>query len=356
MVSNYINEYIKYLPHRQPDPEERRNGIFLDRGELPYPPSPRVIAAISEAATKSNRYPEILDSSLREALSNYVGVPVNQILVGNGSDDLIELIVKVFVKSNDEVLLPIPTFFVYLHSTQILGASTVLVKRQDNFDIDVASLIEQVSPRTKIIFIANPNNPTGNLTSKRDIIEILSSVKCPVVVDECYYEICGSTLLELVEKYSNLIILRSFSKSFGLAGLRIGYCIASEEIIGYMSRAAQVYSVGRVAVAAAVAALEDLEYMRANIKILCEQRSKISQSLQKLGFIVYPSSTNFLFINSEPLGITSEELTTLLFNKKIFIANFGNKQGLDNFYLRISCGTPVENDLLLSEFSRIIRR
>lgn len=346
-MEHLVNEQIISLNPKLAGPVKGENTIRLDKGELPYPPSNHVIKAIADAAATINRYPAVLGGSLRHSLANYTGAKLEQIIIGNGSDDLIELIIKVFVKPTEEVLLPIPTFFVYRHSTQVMGGNPVVVNRSDDWGLDVDNLLQKVTSRTKVIFIANPNNPTANLISRDTILKVLNNVNCLVVVDECYYEICQETVADLVEQYPNLIVLRSLSKSFGLAGMRVGYAIANETVIDYLYRAAQLFPVNKLAIVAAIAALEDMEYVRSNIEKIRIERAKLTRSLEQLGLLVYPSATNFLFIRTKPLGIPSAKLVEALRAKNILVQDFGLKPGLDAYYFRTAVGKPTENNQLL---------
>jgi len=347
-MKHLVNKQVKSLTPKVAGPPKADNAIRLDKGELPYPPSRQVIEAIASAARTINRYPDILGGSLRGALANYTKAKPEQIIIGNGSDDLIELIVKVFVQPGEEVLLPVPTFFVYGSSTEMIGARPVFVQRTADFGLDVEALLQKVTPQTKVLFIANPNNPTANLVARETIIQILERAECMVVVDECYYEICQETVADLVDKYPHLIVLRSFSKSFGLAGLRVGYAIANEAIVDYLYRAAQLFPVGKLALVGAIAALEEISYVEANLDQIRRERGKLAKALQQLGFIVYPSATNFLFVRTEPLGITSKDLVRALQEKNIFVADFGGKPGLDEYYFRTAVGTRTENQRFLN--------
>ena len=258
-MKHLINEHIRALNPPKADLLNHDRGVFLDKSELPYGPSPLVIQEMIKAATTVNRYPEILHHSLRAAIANYTNSRKEQIFVGNGSDAIIELLLKIFVKFGENVLIPIPTFFVYQYATKIVGGNPIFVNRLDDFRLDVPSLLQKVTPEVKLIFIANPNNPTANYVSREIILKILNEVDCIVVVDECYYEFCQETVIDLVDQYPNLVVLRSFSKSFGLAGLRVGYGIANETIIDYLYRVAKPFSVNAIALAAAVVAFIQLE-------------------------------------------------------------------------------------------------
>ncbi len=355
-VEYLVNEHIKTLNSKAASLPKDDNAIRLDLGELPYPPSPQVLKTIHETTSMTNRYPNGVANPVRAALAKYNGLSKDQIIVGNGSDDLIELIVKVFVSLGEEVIIPIPTFFVYWrHATEILGGKPVFAPRTADFGIDVESLVQKAtSPLAKVIFIANPNNPTGNFVPREVIVEILERVNCIVVVDECYYEMCQKTVVDLVDKYNNLIILRSLSKSFGLAGLRIGYGVANPTCIDYLYRATQTFPVNRIAQAAALVALNDLDYMRAKLEQVRQEREKLAQRLQTLGFIVYPSETNFLFVRTEPLGIPSKHIVEALRARNIFVSDFGLKPGLDAYYLKTAVGTSDENKTLLTGLAEIV--
>lgn len=323
------------------------NAIRLDKGELPYPPSPKVVQAIAEAANQINRYPEVLGGKLRTALAEYTAVNPEQIVIANGSDDLIELIVKLFLKPGEEVILPSPTFFVYSFATKVVGGGAIEVARNSDFSLDIDAIINQVTPRTKVIFLANPNNPTANLEPRENLIKILDRLDCIVVVDECYYEFCRETVADLIDNYPNLIVLRSLSKSFGLAGIRVGYAITNQKIADYLYRIAQLFPVNKLAIAASRAALRDREYIQHNIRQIQQSKQELIPALEGIGLIVYPSATNFLFLNSKPLGITSSDLVKFLQDNNVLVADFGGKQGLEPYYFRTAIGTPEENQKLL---------
>ena len=345
-LESLLNEHIKTLTPKKAI-NRGENAIRLDKGELPYPPSPKVVQAIAETANQINRYPDVLGGTLRTALADYTGVNPEQIVIGNGSDDLIELIVKIFLKPGEEVILPTPTFFVYGFATRVVGGIPVEVARKEDFSLDIDAIINQVTPKTKVIFLANPNNPTANLEPREHLIKILERLDCIVVIDECYYEFCQETVADLVDSYPNLIVLRSLSKSFGLAGIRVGYAITNEKIADYLYRIAQLFPVNKLAIAASRAALKDREYIQHNINQIQQSKQQLIPALEELGLIVYPSATNFLFLNTKPLGIISQDLVKSLQEKNILVADFGSKQGLEPYYFRTAIGTPEENQILL---------
>lgn len=327
------------------------DSIRLDQSESPYPPSPKVIQTICHAASKINRYPQVESSDLQQELAIYTAKKPSQIVVGNGSDDLIELILKVFVDFSEQVLLPIPTFPWYWYAAKNLDREVVFVNRTHNFELDVTEILLHISSKVKVIFIANPNNPTANLIPRCQIVELISRVNCLVVVDECYYEFCQETVVDLVDVYPNLIVLRSFSKGFALAGLRVGYAIAPTELASCLRNRAQFFGVNALAQVAAITVLSDLEYYHTQIKLIQHARTSLSHELLELGFEVYPSVTNFLFVGTHKLSISSTYVANSLRAKNIYVKDCTGLPGLDNFYFRTSIGNDNENQLLLSELA-----
>ena len=353
-IEHLINPHIQALSAKVAGPPKTSDLIRLDKGELPYPPSPRVVAAIAEAAATCNRYPSVLGGQLRTALATYTGARPDQIVITNGSDDLIELILKICLQPGDQVLLPVPTFFIYSHATQVLGGIPIHVQRTPDFGLDLNAIFAQVTPQTKVLFIANPNNPSANLIPREQLVQLLEQLDCLVVVDECYYELSQATVADLIDTYPRLIVLRSFSKSFGLAGLRVGYGLANETLVDYLYRAAQLFPVNKVAIAAALAALQDLPTIHANIEQIRQARTRLQHGLEQLGLIVYPSVTNFLFVNTQPLGLTSAQVVQGLGDRRILVQDFGNKPGLDAYHFRTAVGTASENQGLLAGLRALV--
>jgi histidinol-phosphate aminotransferase len=347
-MEKLIRSIVRDLPNKQVGGTRSDRAIRLDKGEFPYPPSPQVIMAIQSAASSINRYPEVLTSSLRQAIADYNQVALDRVFVGNGSDDLIELVLKICLEPGDEVILPVPTFFVYGAATQMLGGVVVHVQRKADFGLDVAAIKAAITPRTKLIFIANPNNPTANLIDRSALIELLDQTNCLIVVDECYFEICATTIATEIEQYPNLIVLRSLSKGFGLAGLRLGYGLTSPQLVDYLYRVAQIFPVNQLAIAAGIAALADLNYMQTKLAEIKKERQQLATVMKTLGLQVYPSDTNFLLVSCKVWNLTSLTLVAQLAQQEIFVADFGGKPGLDNYHWRVATGTPTENQAFLS--------
>jgi histidinol-phosphate aminotransferase len=343
-----IRSIVRSLPSKQAGSSKSDRAIRLDKGEFPYPPSPKVITAIQAAASGINRYPEVLTNTLRQAIANYNQVELDQIFVGNGSDDLIELVLKICLEPGDEVILPVPTFFVYGAASQMLGGVAVNVPRQADFGLDVAAILAAITLRTKLILIANPNNPTANLVDRAALIKLLDQTDCLIVVDECYFEICQTTIAAEIERYPNLIVLRSLSKGFGLAGLRLGYGITNPQMTDYLYRVAQIFPVNQLAIAAGIAALADLNYMKTKLAEIKKERQQLAEAMQALGLQVYRSDTNFLLASCKAWNINSATLFSQLAQQEIFVADFGGKPGLDNYHLRVAIGTPAENRAFLA--------
>ncbi|MBT9314307.1 histidinol-phosphate transaminase [Leptothoe spongobia] len=353
-MENLTNPHIKELMPRVAASSRSGPGIYLDCNELPYPPSPKVVQAIVEAIPRLNRYPDTLGGSLRKALANYAGVAEQKVIIGNGSDDLIELIIKVFIAPGEEVVILDPTFPIYALSTRVMDGHPVIFRRMTDFGIDFQYIIENITSTTKAIFIANPNNPTGSLVARQDLMHLIENVDCLVVIDECYYEFSQETIADLVDVYENLLILRSFSKSFGLAGLRLGYSIANKNIIDYLYRATQIYPINSLALVAGAAALGDWEYISSKVRQVCQERDLLREKMEQMGFIVSPSTANFLFVNTKPLGITSTNLSRILREQNIWVRDFGGKLGLDNYYFRTAIGTPAENQKLQAALNELL--
>ena len=229
--------------------------IRLNGNENPFGPSPEVVKALG-SFQHYNHYPDPDQRQLRDVLSEYLGVPAEQIVAGNGSDELIDMILRMFLGQGENIVIPTPTFGMYAFSAEVCGGRVKSVPRNEIFDIDIEATVAAFDEDTKAIFLASPNNPTGNTASEAAIRALLSTGKI-VVVDETYYEFCGQSVLPLVDEYSNLVVLRTFSKWAGLAGLRIGLGVMEAGIARTMMSMKSPYNVNLAAEVALIASLND---------------------------------------------------------------------------------------------------
>lgn len=322
--------------------------VKLDGNENPYGCSPRVRNALS-SYPHYHIYPDPEQRELRRALEKYVGVPTDHIVVGSGSDELIDLILRLFIEPGEEVINCIPTFGMYPFSTEVCGGRVNNVLRDESFAVDVTAVKKAINERTKVIFIASPNNPTGNATSQRDILELVKTGMV-VVIDEAYYEFSKETMLPLVMEYDNLIVLRTFSKWAGIAGLRVGYGVFPANIAAYLIQIKPPYNVNIAAQIAALESLKDLDYLGKTVAAIIKERERLFTKLTEIKFLKpLPSKANFILcrvLNGEALRIHRE-----LQQKGIFIRYFDTPLLKD--YLRISVGKPEHTDALIEALKEI---
>lgn len=349
-MSRYLRKNIAaiegYVPGEQP-----RDGtiIKLNTNENPYPPSPRVLSALRRAADRSLRlYPEPLSDSLRSVAATAYGVRAENILAGNGSDELLSILVRCFVGKGDRVAYPVPTYTLYDTLIAIHEGARVGLNYPRDFSLPEALYSEQAT----LTFLCNPNSPSGTLVSLREIERLARSVSGILVVDEAYIDFAegeGVSALSLIRGFSNLVLLRSFSKSFSLAGMRIGLAFAAEEIIAAMIKVKDSYNLNRLSLVAAIAALQDVRWMARNVRRIQRTRKSLSSGLKKMGFEVYPSQANFVMARRE--GQNMRRLYEELKRRRILVRYF-DMPGLEDS-LRISVGTDREIKKLLQEMEAI---
>lgn len=321
----------------------------LDQNENPYGCSPRVFEAL-RSFEWYHVYPDPGHVTLRERLGEYTGAPVEQILVGNGSDELIELILRMFVEPGDRVLSAAPTFGYYATAAMAVGAEYVTVDRGPRFEIDPERIANTMSPRTKVLFVASPNNPTGNVTPL-DTIRQLLALDVVVVVDEAYFEFCGQTAQTLfAEGYDNLIVLRTFSKWAGLAGLRLGYGIFPTALTDAAWSLKPPYSVSQAALVAGLASLADVDYLRTTVSKVIAERRRLNDGLGKTGFLApYPTDANFILC--DVIGRSAADIQQALAERAILIRRYTSPR-LESS-IRISVGRPEHTDRLLTALQEL---
>jgi histidinol-phosphate aminotransferase len=335
-----------YVPGEQP----QNDGIIkLNTNENPYPPSPRVYAAIRNAIRSSLRlYPEPQSDSLRAVAAAVYGVKPANIIAGNGSDELLSMVLRCFVGPGDRVAFPVPTYSLYDTLVEIQDGVRAAVDYPADF-----ALPDMLARRNAALtFLCNPNAPSGTLVDLPQIEELARSIAGVLVVDEAYVDFAeseGSSALPLIRRLSNLIVLRSFSKSFSLAGLRIGLAFASEEIIAGMMKVKDSYNLNRLSLAAACAALQDLPWMTRNARRIQRSRKKLTSALKRMGYQVYPSHANFVL--ARRTGQNLKSVYQELKQRKILVRYF-DVPGLQDC-LRITIGSPKEISALVDAMKTI---
>lgn len=339
----FINEWVEDLEPYIPG-ETMEGFVKLASNENNYGPSPKVVKAIEEFAPRMNLYP-YQDEQLRRKIADYLKVEPDNILAGNGSDELIDLVLKTF---RGNVASFYPSFSEYKICSLTLGKEFTEIKLNEDFSFDAERFLKKTEV-TDILFLCSPNNPSGAVIGEREIESILDKGKI-TVVDEAYVEFSDSSIVSWTQEYNNLIVLRTFAKAFGLAGLRIGYAVANPGITRYLRKVKPPFNVNLMAQIAALAALEDVEYMQDCVSRIVNERERVKKELSNR-FQIYDSGANFLLVDVSPT--TSDRFFESLLEKKIIVRNFGNFNGFEGEYVRISIGTEEENDKLLDAVSAI---
>jgi histidinol-phosphate aminotransferase len=326
------------------------NIIKLDANENPYGCSPRVQKALAKYHD-FNIYPDNAQTELRKSLAKYTGVSAKHIVAAGGSNHLIDLVVRLLVGSGDEVIDCVPTFSIYSFSTRLGGGTLVEVPRGDDFAVSVSAVRKAVTRKTKLICLANPNNPSGTLTPQSDLLEILDT-GVPVLVDEAYYEFSGQTVAPLVGKRGNLMVLRTFSKWAGLAGLRVGYGLFPEKIADYLLKIKMPYNVNVGALVAVAESFKDKNYLMGTVRLIVVERERLFAELKKIKWLrVYPSRANFILC--QVLRGGAKDLRQKLQEKGILVRYFDHPR-LQNF-IRISVGKPEHTDALIKALQEVKR-
>ncbi len=326
-----------------------KNVIKLASNENPLGPSLKVVEAMKLSLKEVHRYPDGNGYELKKSISGHLDVATEMISLGNGSNELLELVARVFVcRKTDEVIFSQYAFVVYPLVTQALGA-TAKVAPAKEYGHDLNTMIELVNDNTKLIFVANPNNTTGTLLEDDEIYNFLIKVpsRIPVVLDQAYFEYLTikDQAIDWLKEFDNLIITRTFSKAYGLAGLRVGYSICSPTIADFINRIREPFNVNHTAQIAAICALSDLDYLKESIKVNNTGLSQLEEGFKRLQLSYIPSHANFIAVK---------------FSNAIEIYNKLLKEGIivrpvemDNF-LRISVGTAEENTYLLQALEKIL--
>lgn len=352
LVRKEVEEIQLYVPGKGKESVPLGvKAIKLASNENPLGPSPKVLATLRGIETSAvNIYPDPALKKLRSAISKYLGISEDLIVVGNGSDEVLELSVKIFLNKGDKAIIPVPSFSLYENMVKLYAGRPVYVPLMHGFGYDGTKFMEAVDRGTKMVFICSPNNPTGSVISRKDLEDLLAE-RLVVVLDEAYAEFADKSNIDLVKEYDNLIVLRTFSKAFGLAGIRVGYGVACDTAVKYMNKVKLPFSVNNLAQAAALSALEDKEHLEKSIALAKKGRDYIYRELSRIqGVKVFPSQANFLLVYTRG----KKGVPNSLLEKGIIVRDCSSFRGLNSEYFRVSIGTQEENELFVAELKEII--
>ncbi len=346
-----LDRMAEYIPGESQEAFSARTGIPIDKliklnsNESPYGPAPQVLQALGNH-TAYNNYPDTDSRALRDALSIYTGIDQRYIMVSHGSNELINLLWHIFLSVGDNIICCPPTFSLYTFITTFCGAYVVEVPRRDDYEVDVEAILHALTPETKLIVLCSPNNPTGNPVSEDDVLALLETGRI-VMVDEAYVEFSDQPkgLAHLVPEHRNLIVMRTFSKWAGLAGLRIGYGIFPEWIVSYMKRAQCPFEVNLAGHIAAIETLKHLDYTLERVRWIVEERERLFNLLASQSYL-YPqrSQGNFILTRVDEDEVHIDRLRQAMEQYGVMLRYF-NHPYLRN-YVRLTVGTPEHTDII----------
>jgi histidinol-phosphate aminotransferase len=345
-LTDLVRERVKSLKAYQVESFDCK--IKLHANESPYPPAKDIPTLLKECADdlQINRYPDPDCNKLKQTISGILGVPANHLIVGNGSDELIQFILHIFCGPGDMISFPDPTFAMYKIIAQGMGINSSGFPLDENWDFEANEYLEFLEEReSKVVFFSYPNNPTGNCFSAKAIKTIIEKFNGIVVVDEAYYNFSDNTFIDEMPKNNNLIVLKSLSK-IGMAGLRVGYGIAEPELIEQFNKVRLPYNSNSISQLLSEKLLSDFASIQKQIDEIKNERERMFKSLSELeGITPYPSDSNFILFRSK---IDSEQLFKNLVENGILIRNLGGHPRLSNC-LRVTVGTKDDNDQFLEQ-------
>lgn len=345
---NVLKELKPYDPHEVP------YKVKLNANENPYGLPKDIIKEILSKAKnlEYSRYPNANSVKLSETVASFWGLNRSNIVIGNGSDELIDYLIKAFSEKGRRIITSVPSFAMYKIYSLINDANFVEIPlEQNNFSLNKDKILEEAKREdSSIVFIAYPNSPTGNYFEECEIIKIIEESGCLVVVDEAYYEFGGKTFIPLLSRYNNLVILRTFSKAFSLASLRVGYLLSNSEIVNEIRKVKSPFNVNSFSQLAAQVVFENKDILKERINKIIEERERLTVRINKIPpFKTYPSQTNFVFVEVGP-----KEKLDLVYNwliehgilvQIIYEPTFSTCR----YFLRITVGNEEENDILIEE-------
>lgn len=355
----HIAAITPYPPGKPIEELERELGISgsikLASNENPLGPSPKALDAIMASMRGLNRYPDGSGFYLRKKLAARYGYPFDGILLGNGSNEIIELVIRAFLTPGDEVIMPAPSFLLYSLVARWMGGKPIPVPLK-GMEIDLRAMAAAATKRTKVIFLTNPNNPTGAVIRKSDFDEFLALIpnEAIVVLDEAYIEFNRDPQTPAGVDYVGtdgpcVIVLKTFSKAYGLAGLRIGYGIMDPSVAAYLNRVRQPFNTGSLSQAAALAALDDDEFLARTLEVTWSGLEYLYSEMSRMGLKYYPSQANFFLIE---MPCEAKLVFELMLKRGVIIRSMAS-YGMDRF-IRINAGLPAENERFVKTLQEVL--
>ncbi|MGI6712166.1 MAG: histidinol-phosphate transaminase [Bacillota bacterium] len=349
-----------YVPGKPVEEVQRelglQNVIKLASNESPLGPSKKAIEVMQRVAADGiSMYPDGSHYCLKKVLAKHLGVGENNLIIGNGTDEILKLIEETYIYPDDEIIMADPSFSGYLLGTQLMGGKVVKVPLDQNYTHNLDAMLEAITERTKIIFICNPNNPTGTIIVKGQLDRFLDAVPedILVVIDEAYYEYVENkeypNSIEYIKEGKNVMVTRTFSKIYGLGGLRIGYGIANENIISLINRARMPFNVNTMAQVAAIASIQDSEQVPKSFRVNKEGKEYLYKEFDKMGLFYIPTEANFIFVD---IGVNARGVYEALLEKGIIVRT-GDNFGKPTF-IRVTIGKPEENKRFIQSLKEIL--
>jgi histidinol-phosphate aminotransferase len=346
-IDKRVRPNVRDIQRYEPG-EDHPGAIKLSSNENPRPPHPKIVAAVVAALGESNRYPESGSPDLTRALAAHHGVTPDEVVVGNGSNELIDLLVRAFVAPHENVVYPVPSFIVYGLIPKVCGCTGTGVPCRD-YRLDLPAMRAAVDADTRIVFVCNPNNPTSTYVNANEVSAFLAGVPDDVLVvmDEAYIDYVDAPdypdSLQIRRTHENVVVLRTFSKFFAVAGVRVGYAIAHPIVVDAIHKVRQPFNVSRLAQAAGLGALACASELKAFAKETIAERARVRDAIVALGLVCPASQANFVFVD---LGSSSLDLFAELSQRGVVVRRLGQFGSARNTY-RITIGTPAENDRLI---------
>lgn len=360
LVNKGIDGLSPYEPGKPIEDLERelgiKNAVKLASNENPVGPSPKIIDSIEKIVKETHRYPDGNATRLKAKISRKFNILENQVTVGNGSNDIIEFVARSFLGPNDSAVYSEHAFAVYPLVVRAVGAMGIEVPAK-NFSHDLEAMLDSIEENTKLIFIANPNNPTGSFIEQSELLNFLEKVPEEIIVllDQAYFDYSSFETSDLefdvLERFPNLVISRSFSKAYGLAGFRVGYSVSSIEIADYLNRVRQPFNANSLALYAAEIALDDDQFIKKCLELNFEQKEILFNGLQASGFECLPSRANFI---SFDCGEDSNDAFNKLLLEGVIVRSL-RVYKMPNF-LRVSVGLPEENLTFLEKIKSTLSK